>query len=76
MNRRDEFCDNSSRFPGHIVRPQCRNGGREFSVLVEYDEHGIDSDTSTVCGRCKEKLVELAERHGYATTVTALEGAS
>ena len=60
------FCDNASRRGrGVSVKPQCVEGKREYKCTVYYDEHGIESDTMTLCSECRKSLKTSARKHGY-----------
>ena len=58
------FCDNaSSRGTGVGISPQCTNGKREFNCTIFYND--VESDSMTLCKKCKDNLRKEARRHGY-----------
>lgn len=68
MRSKKQFCDNAGRTAGGLGAVGCWDNGIDRTLLIEYDDHGVDTDTVDVCDHCADRIREEAERHGYTVT--------
>lgn len=68
MPKTNQTCDNAGRTAGDLGVPGCWDGDVDVTLLIEYDEHGIDTDTVDVCQSCAGAVRREAESYGYAVS--------
>lgn len=59
------LCDNASSRGRRILTPTCISNRATEVLIIEYDEHGMDSDTLALCLGCAGRIKKDAENHGY-----------
>lgn len=65
-------CDNAGSGTSTIVPDGCYRSVATRRVRIEYNE--VEEDVLDLCDSCAKKVVEDAQKHGYRTSVTRLEG--